>query len=324
MRHIAIAILLLSLCLPSVFVHAQEAEDVVLSGIIISADPEFPAPGSVVTARATSYTVDLDVSTLTWTVNGKSVASGKGIKSVELITNLSGNTIIGLKVDSPDGTFNRTLTLEGNTVDLLWQGEGYVPPFYKNRTLWGYETRLTLVAIPHVTGKTPKELIYRWTLNNEVQGSSSGVGKDTFMLFDSILGLPQEITVEIMTDRDTIVASASITLQSQAPEILIYENNPALGFVFEREIGSSVTLKSKEISFSAFPLYFGVSQRSNSSLIYNWLTNSRDSRIGANVTYRVPDGRGTSNVSIAAKSVSQVLQTADRSFLVKFDNENSI
>ncbi len=318
---------LFSIFLPLLFIGAQVGtpEDIISSGINIITDPELPAPNTEVVARLDSSTTDLDQSSITWSVNGIKVASGKGVRSISLITRPEGSsTVINVTVISPDGTYYKSLTLRGNTVDLLWQGETYTPPFYKGRALWSYQSRATVVAIPHVSGRTTSTLTFRWSKDGTVLGTSSGVGKDSLLVFDTILGLPQNITVDVMTDRNTVVASGNLTLTPIAPNLRVYENHPLLGFVFEKEVGETFNLKAREVTFSAFPFFFGTNKRLNDSLIYNWSTNGGDAKVGNEVTYRTPDGEGKSRVEVKAESVTQILQTANEDFLVQFRNENAI
>ena len=49
--------------------------------------------------------------------------------------------------------------VNAQSVDLLWQGETYVPPFYKGKSLWSDQSRITLFAIPQGLGN-PANLNY--------------------------------------------------------------------------------------------------------------------------------------------------------------------
>src|SRR3990167_10337236 len=80
------------------------------------------------------------------------------------------------------------LHLQAEEVDLLWQGNSYVPPFYEGRTLWSSQSRITFLAIPHGAGiGNPANLTYKWTKNGTVLGNINGVGKNTLSFIDSIL-----------------------------------------------------------------------------------------------------------------------------------------
>ncbi|MDB5194233.1 MAG: seg [Parcubacteria group bacterium] len=327
MRRLALFALFFIIFSPAFSLHAQtnNPEDIISSGIVISTNPELPGPNETVDARLDSSSTDLDRSIITWSVNGKKVASGRGIRSITLTSGSQGaDTTIDVTIVSPDGTFNKSLTLQSASVDLLWQGATYAPPFYEGRTLWTDQARYTLLAIPHVAGRTAGNLSFKWTKDGTVLGQSSGTGQDSLILFDTILGLPQTVKVDVMTDNDTVAASATITLTPREPELHVYEDNPLYGYRFDNDASGTFTLSDKEVTFAAFPFFFGTNTRINSNIIYSWLTNNGDAQVGNEVTYRAPDsGAGSSSVTASAKSLTQILQTADKDFLVQFNTTNA-
>ena len=71
------------------------------------------------------------------------------------------------------------------SVDILWQGEVYTPPFYQGKTFWSKQSRVTLVAIPHGLGNTAN-LNYKWTKNGTVLGNINGIGRNYLSFVDSI------------------------------------------------------------------------------------------------------------------------------------------
>src|SRR3990167_8183019 len=101
--------------------------------------------------------------------------------------------------------------LHAQEVDILWQGKTYTPPFYKGKTLWSSQSKIALLAIPHISGAgNPVNLTYKWIKNGTVLGNINGVGKNTLAFTDSILSKPQTIKVEILSEQKTVLASASI------------------------------------------------------------------------------------------------------------------
>jgi hypothetical protein len=327
-RLVTFALFITLSALTTTLLHAQTTdnpEDIISAGINISVAPLLPGPNESVTASLDSASTDLDRSTITWSVGGKKVASGLGVKTIDLISApQGGKTVISVNVVSPDGTFNKSYTIDSASVDLLVQGGTYTPPFYEGRSLWTFQTRYTLFAIPHVAGRTANNLIFRWSKDGESLGASSGNGQSSLTLFDSILGLPQEVTLDIMTDRDTVVATKTLTLTPREPELHVYENNPLYGYRFDKEALGTFSLTDKEVTFAAFPYYFSVTKRGNSDIIYDWLTNNGNAQVGNEVTYRAPDGgEGSSSVTASAKSLTQVLQTGEKDFLVQFNTNTN-
>lgn len=207
-------------------------------------------------------------------------------------------------------------TALSQSVDLLWHGDGYVPPFYKGRTLWSSQSTITLVAIPHGLGSSAN-LDFRWSRNGTVLGSLSGAGKNTLNLTDTVLSKTQNITIEIVSDDNETLAVNSASITPAAQSALVYENNPLYGYLFHREVSRTYPLKDEEVTFTAFPLLFNTE-----SLDYQWRTNAGRAETSRSVTYRVPEGgSGRASISLNISNVEKILQSASRNFLVEFGEE---
>lgn len=204
------------------------------------------------------------------------------------------------------------------SVDLLWQGKTYAPPFYKGRDLWSNQSRISFMAIPQGLGN-PAALHYKWTRNGTVLGNINGVGRNYLSFLDSILSKPQTIKVEIISGQNTVLAEASVTVTPISPILAVYENNPLYGYMFHRETSGTYELKEREVTFSAFPFFFSISNRANSKVSYEWRTNVGETETTNSVTYRSPDNAaGSSAVQVRATNKDQITQDADKNFLVEF------
>ena len=206
-----------------------------------------------------------------------------------------------------------TTSAFAQSVDILWQGNGYVPPFYEGRTLWAKQSVITLVAVPEGLGN-PSSLNYKWTRNGTVLGNISGTGRNSLSFKDSIFSKPYAVKVEIIDGDEEVLAEATETLRSKEVSLLIYENHPLYGYMFHREVGGVFKLNREEVTLSAFPLFAG--QREGS---YSWRTNDGTASGGTSATYRVPEGAsGASNVRVSFSDSSVIMQPVERSFLIQF------
>jgi len=217
-------------------------------------------------------------------------------------------------------------SVNAQSVDLLWQGETYTPPFYKGRALWSSHSNVTFLAIPHDLGN-PENLNYKWSRNGTVLGLASGVGINTLTFSDRIISKPQIIKVEIVSPEQedalsSIWAETSVTITPRLPSLIIYENNPLYGFMFHRETGERHELQEREATLTAFPLFFSALNRNDSMIGYEWRANPGEITDAENsVTYRAPDGTdGLSAISVHAlhKDTDKFLQNASKSFLIQF------
>ncbi|MFZ2484531.1 MAG: hypothetical protein WAX80_01125 [Minisyncoccia bacterium] len=204
------------------------------------------------------------------------------------------------------------------SVDLLWQGDSYTPPFYQGRTLWSKQSRIILIAIPQGLGN-PANLYYKWIRTGTVLGNTNGVGKNSISFSDSILSRPQTIKVEILSINEDVLASASVRINPTSPTMMVYEDNPLYGYMFHRETVGTHQMQDKEATFTAFPLFFSIFDRTDNTLEYQWRTNAGGVETGNSVTYRAPDdATGSSEVKVSLSNTDKITQSANKSFLIEF------
>jgi hypothetical protein len=307
-------------------------QDVIDNGVSLTITPSAPGANQNVTATLDSSSIDLDISIITWRVDGKTTLSGQGDKTLSLASGPVGSqTTISADIsEGGGGGLNRSITFSPAEVDLMWQGGGYVPPFYEGRAMWTHQGQITFFAVPHVfdtngTVINPKTLVYKWIQNDIVLGDSSGVNKNSLTLTDSILSLPETIEVDILTGGNTLLASQSINLTPQDPGLLIYEDNPLYGILFNSEAGDQFTALKKEFSFVALPLFFSTPTRNSRNISYDWEAGGATSGTNSRVTYSIPDtNTGSAQISISTNNSMLVTQSAQRNFLVQFGNQNSL
>ena len=210
-------------------------------------------------------------------------------------------------------------SLNAQSVDLLWQGDTYTPPFYEGASLWSSQSMITFLAVPNGLGD-PANLFYIWTKDGTVLGNYNDVGKNSLSFYDTIISRPQTIKVDVLPfDESEILASATVFVAAISPTLAIYENNPLYGFMFHRETSGTHRLEDREVTFTAFPLFFTALNRFDSTLGYEWQTNVGNVETRNSVTYRTPeDASGISSVQVRALSRDKILQSGDNSFLVEF------
>jgi len=211
-----------------------------------------------------------------------------------------------------------------NSVDLVWQGNTYTPPFYKGRALWPSQGEVIFTALVNGTSQNPKNLYYKWVKNGTVLGNLSGIGKNSYIYNDAGLFIPQRIRVDVLSG-ETLVGRASIDIHPSTPQVFVYENSPLIGYVFEREVSNIIQLNKEEISLSAFPYFFSTNSRDDGSISYVWsINNSSSNQSGSKITLRTPGTEGKSLILISLKNSQKVSQGARKDFLVQFSNENQL
>lgn len=330
MRKAFILTLIISFSFPLINLHAQisnaqgSVTSVISGGISLILTPNTPDPNQLVTARLESSTIDIDSSSITWSQNGSVLRKGTGLKTFSFTTGNIGTSItISATITSDKGIFRKTAVLEIGSVDLLWQGSGYTPPFYKGRTLWGNQTSLKLLAIPNVKNTSGSNLVYQWSLDDKILGDSSGSDKNNLIFSDSILGLPRTVSVGIYKNGE-LSAKNTLVLRPIQPSVNVYENSGLYGIRFENQLRENIVLGEGEKSFTAFPMFFSFSRLSG-SIKYLWQSTGGADQTTNTVTYKTPIGvSGVSSVKIRATNINRILQDASDNLTVKFGKENNL
>lgn len=331
-------ILVCILLLPVFKIQAQltpsDAINELNQNVSIKVTPENPAPDSSILITIDSYSVDLDSSNITWLINDKVIKEETGGKTITTQTGSSNTSInIEIKITPLGGAeFSKTITLKPASVDLLWAGKSYTPPFYKGLSLYTKQNTILLVAIPNNTNSSgalikPENFIYTWSKDGTVLGSLSGYGKNTLSMTDSILGQPMKISVVATNTDKSFTAENSIYISPTKPFILFYENSPLYGLRTEYALTDNFIMKDKEINVVGLPFYYAKIDTIDGSLKYSWSLNNTkvESSYNNYITLRQNDASsGESLVSLKVENPKRILQNDSKNLNIKYNNESNL
>ena len=303
----------------------------VTADIAVEFSPSAPGPNQTVKAVASSYSVDLNSSKITWSVNGKTKAGGTGMTGFSFTTGSTGQTTtIDVTISTLNGQIiNKTFSIKPADVDLIWQADSYTPPFYEGKALFGHEELLEFVAIPHILNSNGAEipasqLIYKWTRNDTVLGDFSGYGKNTYTKLDPIISVPVDMQVEVTTQDGTGIADAETIATPVDPQIVFYRRDPLYGIQFQSAAPSSLALTGNEMEILAAPFYFAKDDITAGNLQYAWSINGQTIDNDLSKTDRVfrpvSGASGTSNISLSVSNPNKILQTANNNFNLSFSS----
>lgn len=242
--------------------------------------PKIPQPNENVSIRLTSYTTNLNKANITWTQDGKIILSQTGAVVNQIQAPSSGKTtkIIITIVKEKGGTLTKTITLSPADVDLIYEADTYAHPFFKGKKLFTSESFVNVIAVPNFIGSNGKQipasnLVYSWKTNGTVQQAASGYGKNTFTVKGQLIERPVEVTVDVSAINSTLIATESITLKSTKPELVLYENNPLLGIMYDKAIFGNFLLERSQVDFEAIPYFFSGNTKNDSNILYKWAIN---------------------------------------------------
>lgn len=295
-----------------------------------------PAPGQTVTVTAKSFTIDVNSSTLTWTVDGAVVQKGVGLITLEVVAPALGKkkTLTVTAVTSGGASITNSIDIGSGSVDMVIESDGFVPPLYRGKLPISYQNNITVIAVPHLANSSgveydPKTLIYQWKRNSRLIQDQSGYGKQSITLRGDDVPRPFTLTLDITTRDSSAQASGYASIAYEAPTISFFVNDPLYGPLFNRSIGETVRIGTqKETGIIAVPLGFNKPASGLGDLQYTWSINSLERpelALNQSIILRTPEQStgGTSNIELAVQSVKNVLQSSRAGFSVLFSAQNA-
>lgn len=297
--------------------------------------PSIPGANQRVRVDLTSYSTEINAAKITWLVNGKVIESGIGNRTFYFTTgDINTETVLEVNIITIEGaTINNKYNIRPAEVDLLWQSESLVPPFYKGKSMFSHQNKITFVAFPHITDDYGQEigaknLVYKWKQNGSALQEASGYGKNTLTITGPLISRPIEINVEVTSRDSSARGISSITVFPIEPEMIFYEKNPLYGIQFQKALTGTIEMKdSKEITVLGIPMFSGGINPLDPDIKYAWSVN------GATVSnsptqniqvFRKKEGAvGTATISLSIENVTKILQSASGSFKLKFSDTNS-
>lgn len=304
-----------------------------MSDLAITIFPEYPKPGEEVYVSLENHSTDLRTAHIKWSVNGKLIEEGVGLKEMVITAGEAGlDTVIDIDITTRNGqTYFDGITLRPAEVILLWQTDGSVPPFYNGKAPYIMGAEITFTAIPEFFKNgsriNPNELLYTWKRSGSTITSASGYGKTTYKTSStSYIRNGQDISVEVSAPNETIAGKASVFVPSSATQIIFYENHPLYGITFNKALANNVIMNENEITVLASPYFFSPAENPTNPILSNWKVNGDDALGYGNkkeITLRkINNQTGSSVLSFSIKHPSATFQNAMRSLRVSIENNS--
>ncbi len=300
--------------------------------LVINISPKNPNPNENVNISIDSYYANLDRSFITWTLNGRIIKSGNGEKSVSFTTGSLGNVSnIYLTIETIDGkTHNESIRIVPSEIDLLWEAETYTPWFYKGKALFSREAVVKVVAdaiLPGPGGQilSNSNVLYKWKINGKIRNDLSGYGKNVVFIKGTILAESINVEVEVSDVSGSISALKRRTIPVSSPAVIIYEDDPLEGVLFNKAVFSSLDLLGKEVALNAYPFFFGEIADKDKDLEYLWIIDGKT--VAGNLTSKIilrneNVGSGQSAVAVNVSHKKSIFQKAGSSFRIFYENNN--
>lgn len=290
--------------------------------------PENPKPYDTVTLTLKSYSFDADASEIFWYVNKILVKSGTGEKTYKLKLGAADTAYyVGVDVKTPDGQgFQTSVPLIPHFTPLLTEGvEGYTPPFYEGKSLYGESAKVRVVAFPIVheggVSISKKKMVYKWQVNTVPFPDASGYGKNSFILRQDELEEENAVDVTVSTPSKETVLSERLTVKPYEIAPLFYEYDPLYGINLNKAYEGTISV-TKAIKLFYAPYNFAYSKNTSD---FNWYLNGLPTTTDSDFLVSLipnPNTVGNSNLSITAQHSTKLLQSLNSEINIDFDTTN--
>jgi hypothetical protein len=324
-----IVLLALALFLTAGAVHAQ-SDGIVPDPVQYSATPETPGPNTTVSLSVQGVGTFLGDSTVTWSQNGTVLSSGVGDSSYSFTTGALGQeTDIHVEIDSSaEGTITHDFIFIPSLVDLIWEADTSAPPFFRGKPLYSAGSELTVIAYPIVilngTRIAADSLSFQWTVDDIPQTAQSGLGKNTISFMGNQLQNGEDVEVDVDLG-NALVGESEIVVSASSPQVVLYEQDPLRGTLYDEALPSSISLDTKELTVQAVPYYFSNESIENGSLSYNWTLNGAaitgpESAQGILTLLQTGSGTGAADLAVSVQNndSSKFVQAANATLQLVF------
>lgn len=299
------------------FQQAQAIDD-----FFVEFTPENPGPNTTVSAKANSYSFDINRASISWIVNGQTKLKGTGEKNFSFKTSDIGSiTKLSVLITTEKGaSFRKDFSFRSADVDILWEALTYVPSWYKGKALPSSESLIRITAVPQFPESvSPSKLIYNWSVDFKNKPDVSGLGKRTFLLKSAQIFQENKISVMVSNYDRSITAEKNISIKIGQPKIIFYEENPLEGTRYNIVLQKDFQLTVEEVIIRAEPYFF--SRKNLEKLSYEWTMNGRKilPETFSNILSLVRgEQSGKSVIGLKINNPINIMQFAENSLNINF------
>ena len=300
------------------------------SALTIVADPAHPGPDSVVKLTVQSPLLDLQDSDVEWSVGGKPAGSGLSVSIT--LGNLGQETDVSVSVSGVSGNDSTQLAILPTSIDLLWEADSYVPPFYKGRAVPTSGSIIRVLAIPHFAeaggSQIPVSNIdFTWKLNGAVDEGAVGhrrivgnlPGGDPLWHRRHHRGRANTRRNSLRRVRDLRPHTRSRT-RSLRRQPAFRRHVPPGARAIEQVASES------ETSFAAVPYFADATSANDPSLAYAWSVNdspvATDPQDPSEITISAQSS-GVAQIALSLSKPSDPFFSASGSWAVSFSATNA-
>ncbi|MBU6370739.1 MAG: hypothetical protein KGH93_00940 [Patescibacteria group bacterium] len=224
-------------------------------------------------------------------------------------------------------TASSTVAVSGS-VDLVVESTSLVPPFYTGKAIFATQGTARIIALPNVmengSALSANDLVFTWQRDGQTLSAESGAGKDAITVSGTVPIRDISVSVSVSDASGNVLATASKILSPADPKVLVYEDNPLYGILFNKAMSGNYYLGQRsELDLVAEPYFFNLASIDGQDSTYKWFVNGN---------YASPSGAsnelilkqagnnlsGTAAVTLDANNNDRIFQYASTNFNVNF------
>jgi hypothetical protein len=302
---------------------AQFSDNLLTGGLTIVLNPEFPAPGEVVTVSLDDYAFQSNGASIAWQYNGSSSDNIKNERSFRVVAPEALKTdTIDVAVTFPNGQILRaSRTFTPRYLDVIVEPLTYTPQHYRGRALPVFGSTVRVKALLHgASGPVDSSVYtYTWKLNNTVLGGGPRKGAYE-TLYTVPHGRAHTLSIEVADGTGTVIMRRLISIASGEVDVQLHEDSPLYGLshlVLPRPfnfIGNTVTLR-------AVPYNFDFTSGGVNSVAHEWRVNGRLTQNNNADPFAITlgrEGNGRSSVEFKVRNLSALLQGGEATAQLQF------
>src|SRR3989338_4443415 len=202
----------------------------------LAVSPEFPRPGENIKVGVRSYVFDTLRANMQWYLNGKVVASGRGVAE-QIFTADKVGSVMTIRVEAiaADGaTYETSAVIPISDIDLIARALTYAPKSYRGTTLPTPGSVLEVYATPYLYAGgaklAAKNLIYEWSVNDQKISAQSGGGRVKLRAaLPNLSGGEIKVSLKASNLSGSVYAVRSMKIAMKSPEVVFYKNDSLTG-----------------------------------------------------------------------------------------------
>lgn len=280
--------------------------------------PETPDAFEQVRIRLISFTTDLAASLIVWSVDGRVVAEGPSLTEFSVQAGDYGESLdVAATIITPQGErITKNVLIAPVGIDLLWEAQGYTPPFYKGKARPVAFSKVKVAAFPrfNTTFDDPRKYAYAWFIRDNTS-VGEGLGKNSTLIEAPRAGQSLAIRANVYTPDRKRQGEKRTEIKSGLPVIRFYEFTPLSGLRLETPLGNEgVPVSAETTSVRVVPYYFSSENVDAGELRIDWSVDGATVRPGADIMQidvAAPEKSGSRSIKAVIDNIRNPFQSAE-------------